>query len=100
MIQKLSIYRQRWRLGWQMIGKTLLAYLVLSLCFLPLVILGAIPSVEEFLHHDTPSSIGVRLALLFLLLVVYFPLSFYVAASSVGFCPRVDKPLIKNDSCA
>jgi hypothetical protein len=72
-----------------MIGKTLLSYVILSLLQLPLIVLGAIPLVADFFRIDSSPSIAVRLILAALLLLVYLPFSFYIAASAVGFCPAV-----------
>ena len=75
-----------------MIGKTLLAYIIISLLQLPLVVLGAIPAVAGFLRADSAPSLVVRLVLAVVLLLVYLPICFYIAASAVGFCPPVATP--------
>jgi hypothetical protein len=72
-----------------MIGKTLPAYLIVSLLQLPLLALRAIPAVVDFFRTDSSSSIAIRLILAALLILAYLPLSFYIAASAVGFCPPV-----------
>jgi hypothetical protein len=81
--------QQMWRRGWSMVGKTFLAYVIVSLLQLPWLVLGAIPAVVEFFRTDSSSSITVRLLLAALLILVYLPLSFYIAASAVGFCSPI-----------
>jgi hypothetical protein len=80
---------EMWRRGWGVIGRTLLGSFILSLFQLPLILLGAIPFVGDFFRTDNAPSIFIRLALFALLILVYLPLSFYVAASAVGFCSPV-----------
>lgn len=77
-----------WVTGWRILGKTLLAYFIVSLW---LGLLGFFASVAEALCKAHSSSWYV-VGTLFVLfgVFVYLPLTFYVAASWIGFCPRVE----------
>ena len=77
-----------WMTGWQVLGRTLLAYLIVSLW---LGLLGFFASIAETLCEKQSSSWYVVGGLfVFFGVFVYLPLTFYVAASWVGFCPRVE----------
>ena len=88
-----SALGQKLRIGWRVIGKAFLASIVISLWNLPLIVIEPFTSHAEFFQRDTLSSVSVRLGLAAFFILVYLPLAFYSAASWVGFCETVYRPV-------
>ena len=79
-----------WLAGWRILWKTFVASFLLSLFLLPIKLLGPLLDKMPYMQTATSTSDGIRGILALFLLVVYLPLIFYVAASWVGFCKRID----------
>ena len=75
-----------WVQGWRIIGKTILATFIITFFQALLGVPG------WFISKLPPLSDGFRFVLALFILLIYMPLSFYVAASAVGFCPRSGNP--------
>ena len=81
-----------WVQGWRIIGKTILATFIITFFQALLGVPGWFISKLPFFQQETPLSDGFRFVLALFILLIYMPLSFYVAASAVGFCPRSGNP--------
>jgi len=81
-------FLQIWALGWRIVGKTFVASVIISFFQMILCVPGWFISNLPFFQQETPSSMGVRFVMVLFLLLIYLPLTFYVAARCVGFCPK------------
>ena len=89
-----AVLLRMWATGWKVIGKTLLASLILSAAGT----LGGFAYQFLRLLPDTEWAVTVHLVCALLGLMVFLPLAFYVAASWVGFCPYVDRNEADDDA--
>jgi len=72
-----------WIRGWSVLGRSLLAYLIVGVFSAPL------SWYVTFLLRSSEPRWAVALFVLLAGFVLYLPLVFYVAGSWVGFCPYV-----------
>ena len=81
---------QIWKQGWRIVGKALLASIILSLFQalwgVPCWFIRNLP----FVQQETPLGKGILFFAVFFGLLIYMPVTFYFAASWVGFCPTLD----------
>ena len=78
------------RQGWRIVGKVLLASIILSLFQalwgVPGWFIRNLPSVQQ----ETPFGQGIQFLAFLFVLLIYLPVTFYFAASWAGFCPTID----------
>ena len=86
-----------WLLGWQVILKSLLGALIVSIFLVPFTFIKSILIYFGLLSTEVSVSLS-SLIVAALFLLFYLPLAFYVAGSWIGFCKWIKNEDTEQDA--